>query len=225
MKDMTKLVLTGCLLASAPLGWQAMAQIMTSDVRFPSGSTGTTLSGSITGDQIRDYVVRANEGQVMSVRMSGSDIVHFNVLPPGSDNEAIFIGSTEGDSFSGTLGASGAYKIRVYQMRSTARRGESGSFNLSISVTGSGHAAGGSHAGHGTTGSHAGSIAGIQGMDGVAAFDELMARGFTNVDSFSSGDTLYGIYYYPASRLCVQTTSADGRILDIRDIETHPKCR
>ena len=94
MKGMMKLVLTGCFLASAPLGWQAMAQIMSSDVRFPSGSTGTTLSGSITGDQIRDYVVRANEGQVMSVRMSGSEIVHFNVLPPGSDNEAIFIGST-----------------------------------------------------------------------------------------------------------------------------------
>lgn len=226
MKSMTKLVLTGCLLAGAPLGWQAAAQIMTSDVQFPSGSTGTNLSGSITGDQIRDYVVRANAGQVMSVRISGSEIVNFNVLPPGSDNEAIFIGSNEGDSFSGTLGVSGAYKIRVYQMRATARRGESGSFNLSISVTGSGQAASGSHEGHGAgASSHAGSIAGIQGMDGVTAFDELASRGFTNVDSFSSGDTLYGIYYYPASRLCVQTTSADGTIVDIRDIETHPKCR
>jgi hypothetical protein len=213
------LTVAACALAAAPLGWQAMAQIATSDVAFPWGSTGTDISGTISGDQIRDYVVRAQAGQVMSVRMTGSDIVFFNVLPPGSDAEAIFIGSTEGDSFSGTLSQSGPYKIRVYQMRSSARRGESGSYGLAVSVTGD------AHAGHGSPASHRGSIVGIKGMDGVAAFDELTARGFRNVDSFSSGDTLYGIYYFPASGLCIQTTSADGRIVDIRDIETHPACR
>ncbi|ARU15535.1 hypothetical protein [Croceicoccus marinus] len=208
-----------CALAAAPLGWQAMAQIATSDIAFPRGSAGTHVSGTISGDQIRDYVVRARAGQVMSIRMTGSNIVFFNVLPPGSDAEAIFIGSTEGDSFSGALSQSGPYEIRVYQMRSSARRGESGSYELAISVTG--HA----HAGHGSPASHRGGITGIEGMDGVAAFDELTARGFRNVDSCSSGDTLYGVYYLPASGLCIQTASADGRIVDIRDIETHPACR
>lgn len=70
-----------------------------------------------------------------------------------------------------------------------------------------------------------GSIQGIQGMDGIRAFDELRSRGFENVDSFSSGRTLYGIYYYRPNRTCVQTTSDNNRILDIRNIGSHPRCR
>lgn len=74
-------------------------------------------------------------------------------------------------------------------------------------------------------GGYAGSISGIEGMNGVEAFDELRSRGFENVDSFTSGNTLYGIYYYRPGGTCVQTTSANGRIVDIRDIGTHPRCR
>ncbi len=62
-------------------------------------------------------------------------------------------------------------------------------------------------------------------MRAIDAIDELQARGFQSVDSFTTGNTLYGIYYYRPTRLCVQTTSADNRIVDIRDIKTHPKCR
>lgn len=70
-----------------------------------------------------------------------------------------------------------------------------------------------------------GSISGISGMDAVRAIDELRARGFENVDAFSSGLATYGIYYYRPSRLCVQTTADNRRILDIRDIGSHPRCR
>lgn len=70
-----------------------------------------------------------------------------------------------------------------------------------------------------------GSISGIQGMRAVEAIDELRARGFENVDSFSARNTLYGIYYHRPKRLCVQTVSANGRIVDIRDIHSNPKCR
>ncbi|MCJ2178583.1 hypothetical protein [Novosphingobium album (ex Hu et al. 2023)] len=212
-----------CLLAVAtlglasPLAVPALAQIITTNVQFPRGTTGTTVSGTIKGRQIRDYVVRASAGQVMSVRMRGARIVYFNIMPPGSQGEAIFVGSSSGDSFTGTLPKSGPYKIRVYQMRATARRGEVDSYRLSIDVKrGAGPSAGAGNAGN---------IAGIRGMDAVAAFDELRARGFRNVDSFSSGNTLYGIYYFQRTQLCVQTTSTNSRIVDIRDIRTHPKCR
>jgi hypothetical protein len=79
--------------------------------------------------------------------------------------------------------------------------------------------------GPGYGGGNMGSIYGIQGMDAVRAIDELRSRGFQSVDSFSSGRTLYGIYYYPPTRMCVQTTANNRRILDIRDIRTHPRCR
>lgn len=207
-----------CAAIAVPFAVPAVAQIITANVAFPKGATSTAINGTIKGEQTRDYVVRANAGQTMSVRLNGAPIVYFNILPPGSDGMAIHIGSIAGNSFSGTLSTSGAYKIRVYQMRASARRGETGSYRLSISVTG-----GSANAGSG--GSRQGSIAGIQGMDGIKAFDELRARGFANVDSFSSGNSLYGIYYYRPARLCVQTTAANNRILDIRDIKTHPKCR
>ena len=79
--------------------------------------------------------------------------------------------------------------------------------------------------GPGYGGGQMGSIYGIQGMTGTRAFDELRNRGFENVDSFSSGRTLYGVYYYRPTRLCVQTTSSRNRIVDIRDIRSHPRCR
>jgi len=208
---------TACALA-APFAVPALAQIITANVAFPKEATSTAINGTIKGDQTRDYVVRAAAGQVMSVRLNGAPIVYFNVLAPGSNDAAIHTGSMDGNTFNGTLSASGAYKIRVYQMRASARRGETGSYRLAISVTGSG-------ANAGASGSRQGSIAGIQGMDGIRAFDELRARGFANVDSFSSGNTLYGVYYYRPARLCVQTTAADNWIVDIRDIKTHPKCR
>lgn len=219
MKKTLTMIAAGAGLAlAAALAVPAIAQIVSSDVVFPRGSTSTTINASIKGSQTRDYVIRASAGQLLTVRMTGSSNAYFNVLPPGSTGEAIHIGSAAGNTFSGTLSASGAYRVRVYQMRASARRGETATYRLSLSVTGHGT---GASAG----GPHHGRIDGIRGMDGIRAFDELRARGFVSVDSITSGNTLYGIYFYRPGRLCVQTTSADNRIVDIRDITTHPKCR
>lgn len=220
MKKTANILISAAVLALAiPIAVSAHAQIVTTNVAFPRGSTGSTFNGSIKGRVVHDYVVRASAGQVLTVRMTGAPIVFFNVLPPGSTGEGIFNGSVEGNSFGGTLSVSGAYKIRVYQMAASGRRGEVGNFRLSISVPGRGSGT------PGGGGGMSGSIAGIQGMAAVAAIDELGSRRFANVDSFSSENTLYGIYFYRPTRLCVQTTSANSRIIDIRDIRTHPKCR
>jgi hypothetical protein len=210
-----KLVLLGAAFSVAiSLTGAAVAQIITTNVAFPKGSSSTTIAGTIAGDQTRDYVVRASAGQVMKVTLTGAPIVYFNVLPPGSNDEAIFIGSNEGNSFSGTLSAAGAYKVRVYQMRASARRGERGNFRLAISVTG--NAAAGGSAGNG--------LAGITGMNSIAAIDAMTSRGFKNVDSLESGNTQYGIFYNPKTRVCAQLTMADAKVVDARDIKTHPKC-
>ncbi|MCP5388772.1 MAG: hypothetical protein H6915_03325 [Novosphingobium sp.] len=82
----------------------------------------------------------------------------------------------------------------------------------------------GYHSGKGGYSHHV-SLSGIQGRDAIWAIDEMTARGFENVDSFSSGNTLYGIYYNRSAGQCVQMTNADGQVYDIRDIGTHPKCR
>lgn len=68
-------------------------------------------------------------------------------------------------------------------------------------------------------------LAGIAGMNSISAIDAMTARGFVNVDSLESGNTQYGIFFNRKTRLCAQLTMADGKVLDARDIRTHPKCR
>lgn len=71
---------------------------------------------------------------------------------------------------------------------------------------------------------HASGLAGIKGMNSIAAIDAMSERGFTNVDSFELGSTQYGIYFNRGSGICAQLTMADGKVLDASDIHTHPKC-
>jgi hypothetical protein len=74
----------------------------------------------------------------MSVALKTSNGAnYFNVLPPGSTGEAIFIGSTSGNDWTGPLPADGEYTVRVYLMRSAARRNETADYTLTVGITGS----------------------------------------------------------------------------------------
>ena len=106
-------------------------------VQFAPGKSSARIAGSIRGYQGVDYILRASAGQTMTVQLRTSNTAnYFNVLPPGSDNVAIFIGSTKGNRFSGRLTRSGEYKLRVFLMRSAARRNEIARYTLSVGVTG-----------------------------------------------------------------------------------------
>jgi len=127
-------LICGLLLASSVVS--AQPAIKQEPVQFKKGESGATIKGSLKGDQIIDYTLRASAGQVMVVQLKPSNpSAYFNVMAPGSD-EAIFIGSTSGNEFSGDLKASGVYTIRVYLMRNAARRNESVNYTLDIGVAG-----------------------------------------------------------------------------------------
>ena len=112
-------------------------EIRTQAVQFVKGHSSATLKGTIKGDQTVDYTLRARAGQTMSVALkTGNDANYFNVLPPGSDAEAIFVGSTNGNEWTGALPSDGEYTLRVYLMRSAARRNETASYTLTVAVTG-----------------------------------------------------------------------------------------
>jgi hypothetical protein len=64
-----------------------------------------------------------------------------------------------------------------------------------------------------------------KGMDSIKAFDVMTSRGFTNVDTLTAGDTIYGTYYNAKTHQCVQLTTAHDRVEDIDDVPSHPKCR
>jgi hypothetical protein len=113
----------------------ATASEKTEVVKFKAGATSATIKGSIKGDSFVNYALKANAGQVMSILFSPSNAsCYFNVLPPGSD-EAIHIGSSAGNEFAGTLGASGEYRAQVYLMRNAARRNETCNYSITFEIS------------------------------------------------------------------------------------------
>jgi len=62
-------------------------------------------------------------------------------------------------------------------------------------------------------------------MSSIKAFDVMTSRGFTSVDTLTSGETLYGIYYNAKTHQCVQLANANDRVDSAVDIHTHPKCK
>ena len=82
-----------------------------------------------------DYLLGAKAGQQMTVELhTDNPQNYFNILPPGSSDEAIFVGSSSGNRFEGTLPDSGDYRVRVYLMRAAARRDESANYRVDIHI-------------------------------------------------------------------------------------------
>jgi hypothetical protein len=133
------LVCALCLASSVSF---AKSDARSERVSFKKGSSGAVINSAIKGYQTVDYLLGAREGQRMSVSLSTKHTAtYFNILAPGENESALFVGSTSGNRFDGTLSASGDYKIRVYMMRSAARRNETAKFRLEVSVVGASAAA------------------------------------------------------------------------------------
>lgn len=186
-------------------------------VQFAKGASSATVKGTLKGDQFRDYQVNARAGQTLSVTLANPDgRAFFNVLPPGSTGEAVFVGSTSGNSFKGPVPANGATTVRVYQMRATARRGEVANYTLTIGITGAVGAAKPAPV----------KLDDLQGARAAGALDEMGRRGFRTVDGFQSGSNGSGtVWWNGRTRQCMQMITVDGRIDSVTDIKTHPKCR
>ncbi len=73
----------------------------------------------------------------MNVSMvSDNTVNYFNIQAPGKDEVAMFNASINDNQYQGDLPVSGGYKIRVYLMRSTARRNEFANYRLEMIITG-----------------------------------------------------------------------------------------
>ena len=105
-------------------------------VQFKPGTSSTVVEDSITGYEIIDYVLNAREGQYMNVSMATDNSTnYFNILAPGENEVAMFNSSMGVNQYEGILPKSGDYKIRVYMMRSAARRNEVANYRLETIVT------------------------------------------------------------------------------------------
>jgi len=92
------------------------------------------IEDTIAGYDFLDFTVELTAGDSIAAVLATTNLAaYFNVLPPQSE-QAIFIGSAEGDSFAATVETSGIHTVRVYMMRSAARRNETARFALAIAV-------------------------------------------------------------------------------------------
>lgn len=134
-----KKILTSFLLGTLVLAVPTIAQadqIRSERVQFESGSASKSIEGQIKGYEVVDYVLNARKGQYANISMATQHgATYFNILAPGENNVAMFIGSTSGNQYEGTLPKSGDYKVRVYMMRSAARRDEVANYRLEMIIT------------------------------------------------------------------------------------------
>jgi hypothetical protein len=124
------------------LGQPALADngIRTQRVQFAKGANSAVVEGTIKGSQTVDYVLHASQGQYMNVSMATDNGAnYFNILAPGQTEVAFFNGSVSENQYEGTLPATGDYKVRVYLMRSAARRNEVANYRLEMIVSGPAH--------------------------------------------------------------------------------------
>jgi hypothetical protein len=114
----------------------ASEEIRVERVRFERGASSAVVEGSIQGDEIVDYVLGARKGQSMNVSMATNNGAnYFNILAPGENDVAMFNGSVAENQYEGVLPETGDYKIRVYLMRSAARRNEVAKYRLEMIVS------------------------------------------------------------------------------------------
>lgn len=126
--------LVAIMTAAVTLPVAAQDHSRTERVQFARGASSATLYGNLHGYDTVDYVLGARAGQTLSVRLQPTNAsAYFNVTKQGAD-EALFIGSTSGDQFTGRLPSNGDYVVRVYLMRNAARRDEHANYTLTIGV-------------------------------------------------------------------------------------------
>jgi hypothetical protein len=112
-------------------------------VSFARGQSSATLTGTIKGDESRNYTVDARAGQTLTVTLKSTrGSAEMNVWAPVGDT-ALSAGSPDPYRFSKVLPANGHYRIQTYQMRAAARRGDVASYTMTIAVTGKPSAAAG----------------------------------------------------------------------------------
>ncbi|WP_224482815.1 hypothetical protein [Robertkochia aurantiaca] len=93
------------------------------------------IQDQLKGYKIRDYLFNARAGQLLEVEMTTDNLAnYFNIMEPQEEFVAVFNSSIDGNEFRGTLNGTGEYRIRVYLMRSAARRDENAQYELRLKL-------------------------------------------------------------------------------------------
>ncbi len=137
----------------------------TQRITFPSGATGTTVSGQLDAPNMLNYLLEASAGQYMQVSVtSPAGSAYLTVVSPGGSPLARAQAGAQ--AFNGTLPESGDYRLTVSSPDGTAHT----PFTLSISVTGSASSGGTTQRIHFPAGGTGASVSGNVGGSAVDTY-------------------------------------------------------
>ncbi len=103
-------------------------------VELTAGKTAHSVKGKIKGYATAEYTLTGKAGQTLSVKLKTNQPSNsFNIRQAGQE-DALFIGSSGGNSFQAKLPADGAYTVQVYLMRNAARRNAVANYSLEMGL-------------------------------------------------------------------------------------------
>lgn len=104
-------------------------------VELVQGAPLQQFSGKIQGYQTVEYSVALPSGGALSIHLNSANTsLYFNVGLEGAQ-EALFVGSRDGDRYRVTAAQAGTYKVSVYLMRNAARRKQTASYVLEAAAS------------------------------------------------------------------------------------------
>ena len=134
-------------------------------ISFPSGATGTTVSGQLDAPNMLNYLLEASAGQYMQVSVtSPAGSAYLTVVSPSGSPLARAQAGAQ--AFNGTLPESGDYRLTVSSPDGTAHT----AFTLSVSVTGSASSGGTTQRIHFPAGGTGTSVSGNVGGSAVDTY-------------------------------------------------------
>ncbi|MDN2713179.1 hypothetical protein O0880_27550 [Janthinobacterium sp. SUN118] len=124
------------LLAALALGTPAWSAdpVHKESVALTANKAAHSVTGKIKGYATAEYTLTGKAGQTLSVKLKTKQPSnYFNIRQTGQD-EALFVGSSSGNTFQAKLPADGEYTVQVYLMRNAARRNAVASYTLEMGL-------------------------------------------------------------------------------------------
>ena len=121
------LILVACSAAMAQGGGKAEPN----RIEFKRGTTRTTISGTVRGDEQAEYVLGAKQGQRLIIKLTSVPVKSSVFQLLGPDNDTLGLEFDSNWDYSGTLPKTGDYFITV--ARPTESKGTS-KYQLTVSV-------------------------------------------------------------------------------------------
>lgn len=132
MKKIATLMTCSFLLCGS--AW-ALDPVRQEKVELAQGAPVKKLNGKIKGYGTVVYSVTAPAGSTLSIKFNSANTsTYFNLGRDGAD-EALFVGSRDGNHYQAAVAAPGHYKVLVYLMRNAARKNQTASYVLEIGAT------------------------------------------------------------------------------------------